>query len=509
MTDENGARPALVIGDGIAARATTLALLESGVAVCQLFRTPGEGTESCARHDGIDAALGPDDTPERHAEDLARAAGPLGSAEALAALAEAGPELVRRLQRLGIPFEREKSGALALGPSPGASAARSARAGSQTARHVCRRLGHRLSSFEASGTLKREPSMTLLDFIQDESGTVVGCVVRSEVSGEIEALRADGVCLATGGWTGLHFAPSHQAPSMGAASGLAFRRGALLSDPDLVRVSPLGYSSGGFVRVLPERLLELGGKLDSGLLDLSELDRGGVRKAAGAALAAHAEHTGLDAYSEPVPVLTVATRSLGGLWVDFDAADPSSERSHSTSLRGLYAVGGATALYFGAEIFSGTPLAAALFGAERLARAIRAHRAGLGRSAFGLPERLFDEGVERQRERIDAILERDDDDAPRAFDLERELRELVSSEAVADASSTGFDAFGERLASATAGDREPVANAGLETLLSLAAVLPVARAVAVARARRQPASAESVLLGWSDEAGVVAKETTK
>jgi succinate dehydrogenase/fumarate reductase flavoprotein subunit len=145
-------------------------------------------------------------------------------------------------------------------------------------------------------------------------------------------------------------------------------------------------------------------------------------------------------------------RSLGGLWVGFDD-DERNPCNHATSLPGLWAVGGAIGLYFGRNPGSGTPLLAALFGAERAAAAmLRAE------PASGEYDSLLDEARERAVRRAEELLGSDADPTPYAL-----RDELVRS----------WQGFAERLAGARTGDESPIANASLRLLLELHAITPL------------------------------------
>jgi len=450
----------LIVGEGIAGLATALDLCERGVPVTLIARQSAPACESSARHDGLDAALGEEDSPERHADDLVQ----LGAdRDAVEAMCERAPDILRRLERMGIPLERTTKDVLRLEKLPGASVARTAHAGDVTARHVARRLLQRLLGFEARGVLQREVGWQVLDLVRDDASRVVGCVARHFASGEIAGFPAARVCLASGGHLGLFWSGGHAPPALGAATAVAFRHGADVVGVRRTRSVELAYAAGGFTRLLPERLLAQDVRPESGLLDLGDLDRARVRRAASTALEAHATATRLDAYAEAVPVRTAPARTLGGLWVSAE---------HATTLDGLFAVGGACARYFGEETTSGTPLTAALFGAERAAEALAGVADEPSTEALELAE-------ERAREQVEVLLEAHAEDAPSPFQLRRELVEIVLA-------GGELDDFASKLDEARAGDPEPRANAGLELLLELRSVLPLARAAVAERDHSGP-----------------------
>jgi succinate dehydrogenase / fumarate reductase flavoprotein subunit len=63
---------------------------------------------------GINASLGKDDSPERHAEDTLKSGGNIAGKEAVLGLCSAAPDIVRYLERLGVVFSREENGEVAL-----------------------------------------------------------------------------------------------------------------------------------------------------------------------------------------------------------------------------------------------------------------------------------------------------------------------------------------------------------------------------------------------------------
>lgn len=450
--------PVLVVGEGIAGQAVALALLDRGVPVLLVARSPAEHAESTHRHEGLEAALGADDAPARHLDDLVASAGE-PARPFLEAMTEAAPELVSALAQLDVPFERTRKGELALSQSPGASRPRAVHAGCLTARHVSRRLSQRLLRHEASGLLEREIGWSLVELLLDDDGHARGAVALSFASGESRAFAATGVCLASGGHAGSFMADTLAPAGLGAVTGLALRHGARVVAPERVSFHPFCYRAGGFSRRLPRRLESLGAELDAGLLDLSKLDRAPLRLAAGPALDAYARATGADPYAEPVAVESAPDRSLGGLWVDLD---------HATSVPGLYAVGGVTAAYFGEATSPGTPLTAALHAARPAAGAIERYRLERGE-----PKRLGSRlaaAEKRSDEAARAWLGREDH-GEWVEEIAREVRQTLA------AGSGDLDALEERLKKAHLGDASLRANSALHLALELAPALLLARRI--------------------------------
>jgi len=442
--------PTLVIGEGIAGQAAALALAERGIQVLVLAERPAEHSESVSRHDGLDAALGDDDSPERHLEDLLAAAGE-AARPVLAPLTEAAPALVDALCRLDVPFERARNGELCLVKLPGSSRARSVHASCETARHVSRRLAARLLRHEVEGRLERRIGWRVIDLVRDGEGRVCGAVAQCFATGEIRGFAATGTCLATGGHAGLFMADTHAPAGLGAMTGIAVRHGAELVAPGSVSHHPFCYRAGGFVRRLPRRIAALGAEPEAGLLDLSKLDRAPLRAAAGSALEAYARATGADPYAEPIAVETMPDRTLGGLEITPE---------HATSVAGLFAIGGVVAGY------AGSPLTAALSTAKPLSEAMQRYA-----EEHGAPEeRALDAVVKRVERRTEELLGREGDES--VLEIARELRRQPSRDEL--------DALVARFEEAGLGDGSPRANGALSLAWELEGAFVLARRIAEA-----------------------------
>lgn len=447
--------PALVVGEGIAGQATALALVAAAVPVVLLAREPAAQAESTHRHDGIDAALGEDDTPGRHLDDLLALAGEQAR-PFLEPLTEAAPGIVEWLERLDIPFERGRRGELSRSKLAGSSRARSLHAGPATSFHLSRRLSALLGGHEAAGKLERHAGWTLIDLVLDDGGQARGAVAQCFATGEIRAFEASAVCLATGGHTGLFMHDTFAPGGLGGATGLAVRHGARLVAPDRVSTHPFCYRAGGFVRRLPRRLEALGAELGAGLLDLSRVDRAPLRRAAGPALEAHRQATGTDAYSEPVVVSSAPDRTLGGLEISVD---------HATAVPGVFAVGGVVGAYFGQATLEGLPLAAALHGATRASEGIARFCEAPAPAGATL---LLAEARKRAELAQAEVVERKGSET--VLDVARDLRAAVARGTL----TQGLAELKARSRKARLGDALPCANAALRTWWDLEPALELA-----------------------------------
>src|SRR5215211_5741580 len=113
-----------VVGGGAAGLYVALRAAEAGAQVTLISRKPLAESASFWAQGGLAAALAPDDSPARHAEDTLNAGRAACRTGAVEVLAREAPEAVAELQRLGVRFDTEPDGSLALGLEGGHSARR-------------------------------------------------------------------------------------------------------------------------------------------------------------------------------------------------------------------------------------------------------------------------------------------------------------------------------------------------------------------------------------------------
>ena len=127
----------LVIGSGVAGLRAALSLAGSGSVIILTKADPRESNTGYAQG-GIAAALGPDDSPDLHARDTIAAGDGLCVVEAVNILVTEGPHYVRELLEWGAAFDREPSGAPALGREAAHSVRRVLHARDATGREISR-----------------------------------------------------------------------------------------------------------------------------------------------------------------------------------------------------------------------------------------------------------------------------------------------------------------------------------------------------------------------------------
>jgi L-aspartate oxidase len=386
----------LIIGAGAAGLFAALHLPEgTDITVVEKGRK-GQGSSPWAQG-GVAAALGPDDSPELHAEDTARVAAGHADASAVAVLCTEAPECVMELVELGCRFDRTDTGDLHLAKEGGQSVARSAHAEDATGAAIMATLRER-----ATPRVNRLEGACVSLAVAD--GRCVGGWVLTDEG--VVQVQASSTVLATGGVGALFAATTNPAGATGDGMVLAWEAGAGLADMEFVQFHPTALAIGdGQQRPLITEALRGAGAyvIDSdGRRFLFEHHSDGElapRDVVARAIAGrnswldcrHLDHqvlehefptvmsscreVGIDPFTDLIPVAPAAHYTIGGVQTDLDGR---------ASIPRLYAIGECSSTgVHGANRLAGNSLAEALVFGRRAARAIGGQRTGRTKS---LPE---------------------------------------------------------------------------------------------------------------------------
>jgi L-aspartate oxidase len=220
-----------VVGAGAAGLFAALTAARAGARVALVSATPLAETASYWAQGGIAAALAVDDSPERHLEDTVAAGRGLARVSAARVLCQDAPGAVDELQRLGVAFDADRRGVLALGLEGGHSARRVVHAGgSATGRRVTRELSALVVAEERVAVLEGRRAARL--WIDDGRCTGLVC------AGDAETVRAQAVILATGGAAAMWSRTTNPPGAFGSGLLLALEAGADLADLELLQFHP-------------------------------------------------------------------------------------------------------------------------------------------------------------------------------------------------------------------------------------------------------------------------------
>jgi len=130
-----------VVGAGAAGLYAALTASRAGARVALVSATALARTASYWAQGGLAAAMAVDDSPQRHLEDTLAAGRAAGRESTARVLCEDAPARVRELAALGVRFDADRFGRLALGLEGGHSVRRVVHAGgSATGRRISRQL---------------------------------------------------------------------------------------------------------------------------------------------------------------------------------------------------------------------------------------------------------------------------------------------------------------------------------------------------------------------------------
>jgi L-aspartate oxidase len=383
----------VVVGTGLAGLWTTWRLANLGRPSVLLTKGGLCDSASAWAQGGIAAALGEDDSPDLHAADTVEAARGGADPHAVHVLTREGPERVRDLAALGVPFDHDPTGALRLGLEGGHSRPRIVHAGGDRSGAA---IVTRLIELVRRHPLVQVREATEAQRLLCSSGRVVG-LATIDPTGEPEVLEARAVVLATGGLGQLYAITTNPAGATGDGIALAHEVGAELRDLDLMQFHPTALKLPGAdpapliseaVRGAGAHLVDAHGHrfaLDAdprGELaprDVVARAVAGADAAGGAWLDARCVtdfgrrfpgitqmlgRHGLDPRTDLIPVAPAQHYAMGGVRTDLDGR---------TTRPGLWAVGEvASTGVHGANRLASNSLLEALVFADRAARALAA-----------------------------------------------------------------------------------------------------------------------------------------
>jgi len=237
----------LVIGGGGGGCAAALTAAKDGARVILATKLRLGDSNTVMAEGGIQAAVGADDSPQRHFEDTLRAGHFCGEPELVAQMAMDGPGVIRWLIELGMMFDLEDDdrplGGKLLRKKPGgATAARILSYRDYTGLEMMRVLRE---------AVELEPGITLwnrcpvVELLSDDHGRCAGAVVYHLEWHCFVLVRARSVVLATGGAGRLHlneFPTSNHYGATGDGLVLAYRIGARLRELDSFQYHPTGIA---------------------------------------------------------------------------------------------------------------------------------------------------------------------------------------------------------------------------------------------------------------------------
>ncbi len=418
-----------VVGAGGAGLFAALRAAAQGASVVLVSATPLAQTASYWAQGGIAAAMAVEDSVERHLADTEAAGRGLVRRSAAQVLVDEAPARVRDLEELGVRFDADRRGVLALGLEGGHSMRRVVHAGgSATGRRIVRQL---------SALAVDEPRITVLEGARAASAWMYEGRCAGVVLDDGRAVRARATILATGGAAALWSRTTNPPGSLGIGMSLAHAAGAELADLEFLQFHPTavigipgregflvteairgegatlhGPDGERFVEELAPRdevaraiaaLLERSGATSVGL-DMRMVDPARFPN-----VVASLREAGVDPATELIPVSPASHYMMGGIVSDLHGR---------TTVAGLYAVGetACTGLHGANRLASNSLSECFVFGARAAAAGLDEPdstvdagtppaAAALARPTRATQEALWrDAGIVRSRESLERLL---------------------------------------------------------------------------------------------------------
>lgn len=230
----------LIVGAGLAGLYMALKLAPRPVFVLTSRRS-NKGSASAWAQGGIAVALSPEDSPESHAADTIAAGDGLVDPDIALMLATEGPDRVRDLIRLGVPFDANADGSLNYGLEAAHSRARVAKVkGDGAGRAIIQTM---LKHVQAADHVTGLIGWRAESLLPDGKGGVAGALARRD-DGSMMGIEADITVLATGGVGGLFAVTTNPRTARGDSLGMAARVGAVLRDTEFVQFHPTAIDIG-------------------------------------------------------------------------------------------------------------------------------------------------------------------------------------------------------------------------------------------------------------------------
>ena len=388
----------LIIGGGAAATLAAFECAGAGVGVIQVTKGRAtSGTTTVARG-GFAAAIGKDDSPEMHLQEILEQGGELIDPELARTWVFEIPEIVRDLRTWGAGFVTGEAGGLDLKMFPNHTRARAVHHYDTTGNMLTKTLSAKLRGDERIG---RHSHTTIVDLVM-RGGRVAGAWGVDTRRGVLVGYTAAEIILCTGGGSGLFYVNDNPPQITGDGYVLGFRAGVPLLGLEMIDFQamctspeelfgfaphPTGFINAGAVfrnnegeeflkRYFPETaerstrsevILAMAKEIHAGragltggiFMDATKVPMETIQKQIPHVYKT-CLHRGIDLTKTPLEVAPGSHTWLGGLKIDRDGATP---------VPGLWAAGETAGGIHGGNRIGGSALSASMVFGRRAGRA--------------------------------------------------------------------------------------------------------------------------------------------
>ncbi|MCK4674866.1 MAG: L-aspartate oxidase [Gammaproteobacteria bacterium] len=235
----------LIIGGGAAGLSLALRIADK-CKVAIIIKGPGKDGSTYYAQGGISAVMNDNDSFASHIADTLKAGGPLSNNETVKFTIEHGPENIRWMQELGVPFSNDifKSGKreLHLTREGGHTHRRVVHAADATGKAMSdtlenhARRHHNIAFFEHH--IAVDLITTEKQGYDNTANTCTGAYILNKKSNRVETFQARFVVLATGGASKVYLYTSNPDGSTGDGIAMAWRAGCSVSNMEFNQFHP-------------------------------------------------------------------------------------------------------------------------------------------------------------------------------------------------------------------------------------------------------------------------------
>ena len=364
----------LIIGGGAAGLGLALRIADQ-CSVAIITKGPSMDGSTYYAQGGMSAVLSTEDSFQSHIEDTLKVGGSLSNEETIRYVVEHGPENIRWMQELGVPFSSEifKSGKreLHLTREGGHTHRRVVHAADATGKAISDTLENHARHHDNIAFYENHIAVDLITTekqgYEDTPNSCIGAYILNTNSDRVETFQARFVVLATGGASKVYLYTSNPDGSTGDGIAMAWRAGCSVSNMEFNQFHPTClYHPEAKSFLISEAVRGEGGKLllPDGKRFMQEFDKRGelaprdivaraidhemkrlgvpclyldISHRSPAFIASHFPtiherclQFGIDITKEPIPVVPAAHYTCGGVNTDLNGL---------TDIDNLYAIG--------------------------------------------------------------------------------------------------------------------------------------------------------------------------
>ncbi len=239
----------LIIGAGSAGMSAALIASEQGANVLIATKLRLGDANSMMAQGGIQAADQPDDSPAIHYLDVIGGGHFDNKPELVRALVMDAPKSIKWLEELGVMFDKNPDGTMAVKAGGGTSRNRMHSARDYTGAAICKTI--RDEVYNRPDKIRYIEYTAAVELLTNENGEVNGAVLYHLENKQYSVVKAKSVVLSTGGFGRLHIRGYETTNHYGATADgivMAYRAGAKLLHMDTVQYHPTGA-------VFPEQIV--------------------------------------------------------------------------------------------------------------------------------------------------------------------------------------------------------------------------------------------------------------